>query len=144
MADRVPSEGLDTIDATLVRHGPRGRQAVELPAGASIPTGEVLRLSIDGHERFVRPTTVAGDAVRIAGAYDAPDIARSSDDEHDRLREWIDGSDLDVGRTVHLDVIEPEFKYGLRAPGERRVYDAPEKPDDSLASIAEQVESDDW
>lgn len=145
MADRVPSEGLETIDATLVRHGPRGRLAIELPDDVSLATDEVFRLTIDGSERFVQPTWSAEGGIRLGGAYDTPDSARSPGDAENRLQAWLDSTDLDVGRTVHVDVVEPEFKYGLRAPGERAVYDAADPPDEGLASIAEQVESgDDW
>ena len=138
MADRVRSDALETLDATLVRHGPRGRLAVELPDSTTLSTDDVLRCTIAGTERFVRPTTVAGGAVRFTGAYEAPSIARSPGGDDDYLRAWLDQADLDAGRTVHVDVIEPGFKYGLRAPGETAVYDATESPDDDLASIAEQ------
>ncbi|MFB6197751.1 MAG: hypothetical protein ABEI52_05700 [Halobacteriaceae archaeon] len=67
-----------------------------------------------------------------------PELVRSADGTN-LLHQWIDERDLGVGRTVHLDVIEPEFKYGLRAPGERATYEIG-RPDQSLASIARELD----
>jgi len=144
MVDRVASDhsSLETLDAELVSHGPGSRRAVELSGDVTVPTGEVVRLVVDGAVRYTKPSRFAGETIRISGAFDAPDHARSPADRPNRLREWLDRTDLATGRTVHLDVIEEEFKYGLREPGERVVYDAPETPEDSLASIASRLEDD--
>jgi len=169
--DRVRAADVETIDATLVGHGAVGRPAIELPeavvagggggdtgssgegahatrsdpadaGGSGVPTGEVLRLVLDGSTRHARFEAFAG-SVRATGAYDAPDLARSPGEGENRLREWVEDRGLATGRTVHLDVIEPEFAYGLRAPGEETIYDAPSKPDDSLASIAQSLDGED-
>lgn len=146
--DRVRSGDVPTIDATLVSHGAVGRPAIELPDSADepavedVPTDEVVRLSIDGDVRHARFEQFSSSA-RASGAFDTPDLARSPGEGENRLREWVDEQGLSTGRTVHLDVIEPGFAYGLRAPGEELIYDAPSSPDDSLASIAEQLERDD-
>lgn len=146
--DRVRSADVETVDATLVGHGAVGRPAIELPDdapaatssdGHAVPTGEVVRLVLDGATRHARFQAFSG-SVRATGAFDARDLARSPGEGTNRLREWVADRDLATGRTVHLDVIEPAFAYGLRAPGESVIYDAPSKPDDSLASIAERVE----
>ena len=136
--DRVRSTDLPTIDATLASLGAVGRPAIELPDDASVPTETVLRLTIDGTVRHVRFEEYAG-TTRAMGAFDAPDLVRSPGDGENRLRQWVEAQGLATGRTVHLDVIQPEFAYGLRAPGEELVYDAPAPPNDSLASIAEDL-----
>jgi hypothetical protein len=144
MADRVASDHatIPTVDATIVSHGSTNRLAVELPAGSDLQAGDVSRLVVDGSVRFTQPQSFAGETVRITGAFDTPDAARSPGSGTNRLREWLDATALETGRTVHLDVIEAGFKYGVRAPGERVVYDAPDTPADSLASIASQLETD--
>jgi hypothetical protein len=141
--NRVRSDALRTIDASLVGHGAIDRPAIELPADVdtgedgAVPAGEVLRLALDGDTRHCRFEAYGGDT-RATGVFDTPDLVRSPGDGENRLRERIDAHDLSIGRTVHLDVIEAGFAYGLRAPGESAVYDAPsDSPDDSLASIAE-------
>lgn len=145
--DRVRSGDVPTIDATLVSHGAVGRPAIELPDSADepavedVPTDEVVRLSTDGSTRHARFDEFAGSA-RATGAFDAPDLARSPGEGENRLREWVDEQGLATGRTVHLDVIESGFAYGLRAPGEALIYGAPSSPDGSLASIAEELEDD--
>jgi len=144
MVDRVASDhpSMRTVDGNLVSHGPGNRPAVELSDPDVLPTGEVVRLVVDGTERFAEPRSLAGETVRISGAFDAPDHARNPADRPNRLLEWLDRAELAIGRTVHVDVVDEGLKYGLRAPGERVVYDAPETPDDSLASIAAQLEED--
>ncbi|GAB3689014.1 hypothetical protein GCM10028857_23890 [Salinarchaeum chitinilyticum] len=146
--NRVRSDALQTIDASLVGHGAIDRPAIELPADVdtgtdgTVPTDEMLRIVLDGSTRRCRFETYSG-SVRTTGVFDAPDLVRSPADGENRLREWMDDTGLSLGRTVHLDVIEPGFAYGLRAPGASTVYDAPSSsPDDSLASIAEQLDGE--
>ncbi len=145
MADRLPSDhnSITTDRATLVRRGGTSRLALELPADSSIeyPNDEVVRVVIDSNERYARITGSAS-GLRIPGVYDDPSFARTPGSAPNRLVEWIDAAGLELGGSVLVDEIEPGFKYGLRAPGERVVYEATESPDDSLASIAKQVEND--
>jgi hypothetical protein len=75
----------------------------------------------------------------VAGAYETPDMARAGDGT-DHLGPWLESTGRSAGSTVLLDAIEPGFAYGLREPGERAIYDAVEKPSDSLASIARDLE----
>lgn len=143
MADRVPSDHptVTTHDGTLARQGRTDRPKVVLPADAGLPVGEVVRLALDGTERrarFERPTV--GDGLELRGVYDTPDHVREPGSGTDRLAEWVADAGLAFGRTVHLDVVESGFRYGLRGPGERAVYDATGGPDGSLASIAERLE----
>ena len=146
--DRVRSATLQTIDASLVGHGAIDRPAIELPddvdidTDGDVPAGEVVRLVLDGDTRHCRFEAYGG-GTRATGVFDTPDLVRSPGDGENRLRAWIDDHDLSIGRTVHLDVIEAGFAYGLRAPGDSAVYDAPaSSPDDSLASIAEDLDGE--
>ena len=146
MADRIPSDhpSIETVRASIARHGGTDRPRIEIPAEHTdaFPSDEVLRFSIDGDERFARiERPFGGDGVHVTGAYDAPQLARDREGEN-RLTEWVRSGDVRIGGSALIDVIEPGFAYGLRAPGERAVYDAVEAPSDSLASIARKVESD--
>ena len=137
--DRIASDNpaIETRRATVARHGGT-RKRVEIPG--DVPTGEIVRLVLDGTTYHTRIEGGFADAdPHVAGAYETPEMARSGDGtEH--LQAWLDAADRSPGSTVLLDVIEPEFAYGLRAPGEEVVYDAIEKPRDSLASIARDLE----
>lgn len=143
MADRLPSDhdSIPTDRATLVRRGGTSRPALELPTDSSIqyPNDEVVRVVLDGDERHARITGSAS-GLRIPGIYDDPSFARDPGSAPNRLVQWVDAAGLELGGSVLVDEIEPGFKYGLRVPGERVVYEATESPDDSLASIAKQVE----
>ncbi len=139
--DRIPSDNpaVATVDATLERQGRLDRPKVVVDGTDALPTEEVLRIYLDGDDYRMFPTEKGND-IEIDGAYDTPDEARDPRDATNRLAEWMDEEGLDYGRTVHLDTIEDGFAYGLRAPGERAVYPAVEKPSDSLSSIAENLE----
>jgi len=143
MADRVASDhdSITTVRATLARRGSTSRPAIELPdeQADAFPAGEVVRLVVDGAERHAKIEEYAGDR-SIPGAYDAPSMARDPGSASNRLVEWADDAGLELGQSVLVDVIEEGFKYGVREPGERVFYDATEAPDDSLASIAQQLE----
>jgi hypothetical protein len=108
------------------------RPRVWVPDGP--PTDEVVRLVLDGAEYRAQFRPDDGGAV-LRGAYDTAEQAREPGDATDRLDEWIDAAGLEAGRTVHLDVVEEGFRYGLRAPGEGAVYDTG-RPPSSLADIA--------
>lgn len=146
MADRITHDNpaVTTVRTTVTEQGAMGRPVVTVPADAAVDLSPgVVRLALDGteyHALVERPLT--GDGLRISRAADSPDDARNGDGR-DRLREWIESGDARIGGSVLLDEVEPDFKYGLRAPGERAVYDATEAPDENLASIAEDVEGRD-
>jgi len=145
MADRVSSDhdSVTTLRATIGTAGSTRRPRVEVSADEAdaLPADEVVRLVVDGTERHARIETALSDDRRvIPGAYDAPKFARDPGDAANRLLEWVEATDaVSVGGSVLVDVIEPEFKYGVRAPGERVVYEATESPDEGLASIAERL-----
>lgn len=143
MADRLASDhpSIETVRATLAET-PTGVR-IELPAeeGDRLPVGEVVRIACDGDELFARPDrALGGDGVRIPALYDAPDHAREPGTAEDRLEAWIESGNARPGGSVLLDVVEPDFLYGVRAPGETAYYEAREPPADSLAAIAEELE----
>ena len=143
MGERVPSDhpSIRTIRATVARHG-ASRPRIDVPAeeADAIPEGEVVRVVLDEVTYYARiDGGFADQSPRITGAYDSPAMARSGDGEN-RLREWFDASDRSFGSSVLLDVIEPDFAYGIREPGETVVYEAVEAPKSSLAEIARDLD----
>ena len=143
MADRITHDNpsVTTARVNVTEQGATGRPLVEVPGDAEIGVSPgIVRLALDGteyHALVERPLT--GDGLEIRRAADSPDGARNGD-EPDRLREWLEASDVRVGGSALLDEVEPDYKYGLRAPGKRAVYEATEAPNESLASIAEDVD----
>ncbi|ADJ16361.1 DUF7112 family protein [Halalkalicoccus jeotgali] len=137
--DRISSENpaVETLRATVARHGAR-RKRVDLRED-SLPEGEVVRLVIDGTTYHARVEGGFADGPHLSGAYDTPDMAREGSGTN-RLDEWLDAAERPVGSSVLVDVIEPEFAYGLREPGTEVVYEAVEKPKASLANIARELE----
>lgn len=129
---------VETLDGRLDRQAGTGRRRAAFDADPAIPTGEVVRLSLDGDwvwTRFER----SREEILLQRAYDMPDAIRnpaSRSDRTNRFAEWVEGAGLEEGRTVHVDVIEPAYAFGLRGPGEREVYEDVESPSDSLADIA--------
>lgn len=144
MPESVPSDAVESVRATVERAGRTDRPNVTIPESARdrIPAGEPVRLSLDGSVRHATVELAIDDSLEIRGAYDNARLAREGDGPN-RLVEWVDDAGLDFGRTVHLDVIDEGFFYGLRAPGERAVYRVPERPDEGLAALARQAEEDD-
>lgn len=140
MSDRVPSDhsSVETVRATLARAGRTDRPKVVLPDDADLPEG-VVRLVLDGRVCHAPVERGLDGTLELPGAYDTAPAARERAGEN-RLTEWVRDADLDFGRSVLLDVLVAGTRYGLRAPGERAVYDVPGRPDEGLASIAEQVE----
>ncbi len=142
MTDRISSDdpSIENVRGELARRGATSRLAIRLAEDA-LPTGDVVRIVLDGSERFARPQRDPGGGVTIPGIYDSPALARDPGAGDDRLQEWAGDRDLGFGRTVHVDVVEPGHRYGLRGPGEDAVYRDVGMPDDSLASIADRIEN---
>lgn len=140
MPDSVSSDGVPTVRATLARAGRTDRPKVSLPDDARdrFPTGEVVHLLLGGADRHAKIERAIDDALEIRGVYDNVRMARESDGEN-RLSGWADDARLDFGRSVLVDVLDEGFAYGLRAPGEETVYRVPDRPDEGLASIAEET-----
>jgi len=141
MPESVPSDAVESVRATVERAGRTDRPKVTVPESARdrLPEGEPVRLSLGGSVRHARVELAIDDSLEIRGAYDNARLAREGDGSN-RLVEWFDDIGLDFGRTVHLDIVDEGFFYGLRAPGERAVYRVPDQPDEGLAELAKQTE----
>ena len=145
-----------TARATLVRAGRTDRPRVALSADAPLDAGETVRLVLDGTERFApveralsgdvvehgstgsRNGARSGDGLELRGAYDTPEGARDPASGTDRLPAWRENHGVAFDGAVLVDVVEPGYRYGLRAPGERALYDAG-RPDEGLQDIAEDL-----
>lgn len=142
MGDTVTDETVPTATGTLARAGGTSRLELRLPgdADADFPAGEVVRVVLDGVERHAELDRNPSDQPVLRGAYDTPTLARDPGGADDRLAAWVDDRGLDAGRSVHVDVVEPGFKYGVRAPGESATYEAAAPPSSSLTDIAESLD----
>ncbi|MFC4448694.1 DUF7112 family protein [Halorussus aquaticus] len=146
MADRISSDhsSLTTVRATLVRSGGLDRPKVEIPADHAddrFPDGELVRVVADDTEYRARiESPLTDDGREIRGLYESPTLARNPEDGENHLSTWAEGTGVEFGQSVLVDVIEPGFKYGLREPGERTFYEATESPEESLSDIAEQLD----
>ena len=135
----IPPEAVDDVSTDDVPAA--DVSTADVPTG-DIPTDDVVRVVCDDVERFARFDLALDDETTILRAvYDSPSHARSPGEGTDRLGDWLESTGFSDGGSVLLDVIEPGFQYGLRAPGTETVYTAKQPPNDSLASIAEDLES---
>jgi hypothetical protein len=144
MPDRIAHDHptVETVAATVSRDGPTRRVMVTVTAELAVEPGDLVRLVIDGTE-YRAPVEDEGNGVLgIRHAARSPSEARAPGEADNALLEWLEEQGFDIGGTLHLDVVEPGFRYGLRGPGESAVYQTG-KPDDSLAAIARQVEETD-
>ena len=143
MSDRVPSDhdSVTSHRATVARSGGTTRPCLRLPDEVSLDDGDTMRLSLDGDLTHAR---VVGDSsgLLLRGAYDNKRLARTPGEGTNRLVEWCEANDRGPGSAVELDELDPGFCYGLRVPGARTVYAVPDRPDESLANIAEQFGRD--
>lgn len=144
MTDRVPSDhaSVESVRAELVRAGRTDRPRVAIPADAAdlFPEGDVVRMVVDGTERFTRvDARMREDGLELRGAHDTPEDARDPGSGSDHLADWQDARGVRFGGAVLVDVVEEGYRYGLRPPGERAVYDAG-RPDSSLADIASDLD----
>lgn len=142
MADRISSDhpSVRTVRATCAQTATGYRLEIPADDRDAFPTDEVVRVVVDGDELFARvERALTGDDLSIPGIYETPDHARDPSGGTDRLSAWID-DDIPAGGSILVDIVEPEFLYGLRAPGKSAYYDAREPPSDSLSSIAADIE----
>ncbi|WP_306053955.1 DUF7112 family protein [Natronococcus wangiae] len=143
MADRVSSEhpSVRTVRSTCAETATGVRLEIPADDRDAFAADEVVRLVLDGTERFARvERALTGEELSIPGVYETPDHTRNPGEGPDLLREWIDDHDVRTGGSVLIDVVEPEFLYGLRSPGETAYYDAREPPSGSLSDIAKDLE----
>ncbi|QLG49273.1 DUF7112 family protein [Natrinema halophilum] len=143
MADRIASDhpSVQTIRSTCTETATGVKLEVPADERDSFPVDEVVRVVLDGDELFARiERALTGDELSIPGVYEMPDGARNPSDATDRLTSWIDDHDVPANGSVLIDIVEPEFLYGCRAPGETAYYDAREPPNDSLSEIAKDLE----
>jgi len=142
--ERLPSDhdAVDSHRATVERVGRTDRRKVVVPEAAAdaVPVEDVVELVFDETTYHSRVETDLEGTPVVTGAYRTPTLARSPADGEDHLADWLDGTGVAVGDSVLLDVVTEGFTFGLRAPGERTVYEATEPPSDSLSAIARDIE----
>ncbi len=152
---RVPSddESVASVRIDLARSGGTRRPCVRIPTDAELDgrvesgtcdrlelePGDLVRVVIDGDERHARVESDSRGRL-LRGAFDDRRRARSGTEGPNRLTEWLADIDRDPGDVVVLDVVVPGELYGLRAPGERTMYDATRGPRSSLADIARDLD----
>jgi len=150
VSDRIASDAaaLSSHRTHLVRSGGTRLPALAVPSAASLSGGERIRLVLDGRQCHARVQSSADGAV-IRGAYDTGGDLRVVEGRDDsvapaavdnRLVEWCHDHERERGDAVEFDEIDPGFHYGLRAPGERAVYDVLRRPDAGLRDIARDLD----
>jgi hypothetical protein len=129
VTDRVSSENasVETVRATLASAGATGRPRIAVPeeAAGQFPADDLVTLVLGGKVYHARIDVALDDSLEIRGAYDNRRLARAADGEN-RLVEWANEEDVDVGRSVLLDTVVAGERYGVRKPGETTVYEVPE------------------
>lgn len=144
MPERLPSDhdAVGTHRATVERVGRTDRRKVVIPEAAAdaVPTDEVVQVVFDGDTYHVLTETDLDGVPVFKSAYRTPTLARNPDDGENHLADWVAETGVAVGDSVLLDIITEGYKFGLREPGERAVYEATEPPSDSLSAIARDIE----
>ncbi len=141
MTDRLPSDH-DAVTSYRTRRKRVGRTTrvrIPLPAGIDVDEGDVIRLSLEGTTYQAQVQSSLDGDLDVRGAFDNARLARSGEGEN-HLQSWVDSVGLDAGDAVVLDVVTPGFKFGLRRPGERVVYEATEEPSSTLSDIARDID----
>ncbi|MFB6266879.1 MAG: hypothetical protein ABEI31_04400, partial [Halodesulfurarchaeum sp.] len=116
MTTRIGHDHPDVVTraVTLERYAATDRPEIRLEEAPELEDGDVVRIVIEGTEYRARITARQDGTLVIRGVYETPRLARNPGDGTDYLPTWIETHDLSWGRTVHLDVVEPGFRYGLR------------------------------
>lgn len=141
MADRLPSDhdAVETRRVTVGRVGRTDRPRIELPDDLEVSAGDVIECVLDGDGYYAAVETTLDGTAMLQHVADNRRLARETEGEN-RLVEWFEASDCSLDGSVHLDIVTAGHTYGLRTPGQRVVYSATNAPDDSLASIAENLD----
>lgn len=143
MVERVPNDhpSIHTVRTTVVQTATARHLQVPETDHDQVPRDEVVRVVLDGEERFMRPAHRLGsDDLTIAGIFETPSFARTPGEGTNLLASWLEAADVGVGTSVLLDVIEPDFQYGIRTPGESTIYRVADPPSKSLSSIADDLD----
>lgn len=141
MTDRVSHDHptIETVSATVARYGGTSRPEIRVAESLSVEQGSVVRLVLGGTEYYTEVQSSEGQTPVFRGAYPSPRTARKPAGTTNHLVGWVEERNPEWGRTVQLDVVEPGFKYGLRAPGESATYKTG-RPDEGLADIARDLD----
>ena len=140
MTDRIPSDHpvVDSCRVELSAVGSTNRPQLVLPAALSCGAGDLVWLSLAGTGTHAEVVSTLSGENAVRAAYANRKLARNGTGE-DLLGAWLDESGLGPGTTLVLDVLTEGHAYGLREPGERVVYNPVDRPDSSLADIAESL-----
>lgn len=141
MADHVPSDhdSVRTHRVEVARSGGTRRPCVRLPAAVDVADGDIVRLVVDGSERFAR-VRADPNGYLLRAAADNRRLARTPGEGENRLVAWLEARDLAPGDPLELDVVQPGELFGIRLPGERSVYEVTTGPPSSLADIARDLD----
>lgn len=99
----------------------------------------VVHFVLSGQQYHARIERNFDEVPEIRSVRDNSRLVREREGEN-RLHEWFEANDLGYGRSVHIDVIEPDHLYGVRLPGDRMIYTDIPKPNSSLTDIARDLE----
>ncbi|MFB6086310.1 MAG: hypothetical protein ABEJ84_05840 [Halodesulfurarchaeum sp.] len=141
MPDRIAHDHptVETIAARIERHGGTTRPEVVIEEPLEVEPETLVRLVLSGREYRARVEASDSGSVAFRHAARSPTGARSPGTGKNALTAWIETRELEIGRPLHLDVVDSGFRYGLRAPGEDVTYDV-SRPDHSLAAIARNLD----
>jgi hypothetical protein len=141
MPDRLPSDHavVDSHRVELDAVGSTARPQLVFPPELSCAPGDFVRLSIGGTQTHAEVVSTLRGDIAIRSGHANRRLARTGDGDN-LLADWLDGGGHGPGSTLVLDVLTEGYAYGLREPGERVVYEPVERPDSSLADIAESLE----
>ena len=143
MSDRLPSDHptVETHRVTVSRHG--GGRRIDVSEEV-LPIDPPVRLILEENTRYARVAHPPdGSGSWITGAFASPHLARTGSGDADELAQWLDDRSIRTGSSLHLDVLEAGFSYGLREAGERVIYRDVSPPARSLADIARSLRDHD-
>ncbi len=142
MSDRLPSDHatVDSHRTHVDSVGRTGRLQVPLPETIEASVGDVVRISLEGDSYHTQIAESLDGEATIRGAFANARLARTPGEGEDNFQSWAESVELTSGDPVLVDVVTPEYKFGLRRPGERVVYEATDAPSDSLTDIARDID----
>lgn len=143
MVDSIPHDhpSVESVRATLQRAGRMNHPKLVLPddANTELFPESVVHFVLSGQQYHARIERNFDEVPEIRSVRDNSRLVREREGEN-RLHEWFEANDLGYGRSVHIDVIEPDHLYGVRLPGDRMIYTDIPKPNSSLTDIARDLE----